>query len=123
MTIALLVAYEYPYKLILAPALIIVLAATIALLIKHPSSKRTAGGFLILVGGGEALGTLNIMFLGGFLIGLATLIIGVIIFAFRLPVFTKGHLGRLKNSALRRSAYTVLAIILLLCLDSYNIVL
>jgi len=35
----LLVAYQYPYKFILGPALIIILAITIALLMKYPSSK------------------------------------------------------------------------------------
>jgi hypothetical protein len=112
MTITLMVAYEYPHKLILAPALIIILAATITLIVKHPSSKRTVGGFLILVGGGEALGTLNIMFLGGFLIGLATLIIGVIIFAFTFPSLAKERFNRLKIGTLRKSIFAVLAIVI-----------
>lgn len=113
MTTLMLVAYQYPYKFILGPALIIVLAVIMALLVKYPSSKKKIGGVLVLVGICETLATLPIAFLWGFFIGIATIIVGIIIFAFKIPGQSTS-LFRRKSQLLRKIIYLILALIIAL---------
>lgn len=77
MSVPLAIAYNFPYQLILGPALITVLASVLVLILKFPSAKSKAGGFLVFAGLFEAAGTLLIAFLWGFLFSIFTLIVGV----------------------------------------------
>jgi len=73
------VAYVFPYKLLVGPALVIVLALTLVLLVKKRSLKARLGNLLILLGAFEGIGCLWVDFLEGFVIGLCTLFIGLLL--------------------------------------------
>ena len=116
----LMVIYEYPYKLVLGPSLVIFLAINLALLLKYPSLKSKISGILILIGLAEALATMSLAFLWGFIIGLATLIIGILIGIFALlasnpsssRLWAKMHLNQ-KTRMLRKVVYVFLAIVII----------
>ena len=117
----LMVIYEYPYKLVLGPFLVILLAINLALLMKYPSLKSKISGVLILIGLAEALATMSLAFLWGFIIGLATLIIGIFMGVFASlannpsasRLWAKIHLSQQKTRILRRVAFGFLAITIL----------
>jgi hypothetical protein len=79
MLTALMVAYNYPYKLVLGPALVMFLVITLALLLKYPSLKSKLSVFLIATGLVELAATMSVAFIWGFFIGVATSAIGVLI--------------------------------------------
>jgi hypothetical protein len=79
MVTSLAVAYQFRNQLILGPALVIILALGLFFLIKYPSARKEIGGILSFAGLMEMLGTLFLAFLWGFLIGLATLIFGIML--------------------------------------------
>ena len=108
------VAYQFPFKFILGPALIIILAAIMILLVKYPSSKKKIGGILALVGICEALATLPIAFLWGFFIGLATIVVGIIIFVFKIPGRSVNFFNKRKSLLLRKTIYVILAVVVAL---------
>ncbi|MCW4010258.1 MAG: hypothetical protein NWF05_06510 [Candidatus Bathyarchaeota archaeon] len=88
------VVYVYPYKLLVAPALVIVLAATLTFLVKFPSMKRHVGAVLIALGVFEAFGSLPLMFFEGYIIGLATLTVGVALVANAVQMNQPVHLSK-----------------------------
>ena len=98
-----MIAYQYPYKFILGPALIIILAVIIALLVKYPSSKKKIGGVLVLAGICEALATLLLAFVLGIFIGIATIIPGIIIIASKIPRQPKNLFNKQKSRLLAHS--------------------
>jgi hypothetical protein len=75
------VAYQFHEQLIFGPALIIALAVCIALVIRYPASRRWMGALLVLMGCVVVFTTLRLVFLWGMLIGLSTLIIGMVFVA------------------------------------------
>ena len=97
MVAPLAVAYQFHSQFILGPALIIILAALIGLLVKYPSSKNTVGGILFLFGFMEILVTLPLAFLWGFLVGLATLIFGIVITGSKISSQAKIFFQKLKQ--------------------------
>jgi hypothetical protein len=108
------VAYQYPYKFILGPALIIVLAVIMVLLVKYPSSKNKIGNILVLAGICEALATLPLAFLWGFFIGIANIVAGIIIFAFKIPLQLVNFFNKRKSRLLRKAIYVILAVVVAL---------
>lgn len=106
----LVVALQYYYQLILAPAFIIVLAVSMTLLLRYPVLKKAMGGALILAGLGEVTVSVTLPSVFGFIVGFGTFIIGigVTIFAF---------LGRQKSAhphlMAKKIAYVLLAIVIL----------
>ena len=111
MTTLMLVAYQYPYKFILGPALIIIFAIMTALLMKYPSSKNKIGGLMVLAGICEALATLLLAFVSGIFIGIATIIAGIIIIAFKIPWQSMSLFNQRKTLVLRKSIYVILAVV------------
>ncbi len=77
--IPLAVAYNFPYQLIVGPALVIVLATVLLLLLRFPSAKSKASAFLVFAGLIEVVGTLMVAFLWGFLFSIFTLVIGIVL--------------------------------------------
>ncbi len=71
------VAYVYPFKLYVGPALVITLAVSLALLVRFPALKGKVGATLIVLGVIEAYGTFSLAFLEGFIVALCTLIAGI----------------------------------------------
>ena len=111
MTTLMLVAYQYPYKFILGPALIIIFAIMTALLMKYPSSKNKIGGLMVLTGICEALATLLLEFVSGIFIGIATIVAGIIIIAFKIPRQSISLFNQRKSRLLRKSIYVILAVV------------
>ena len=73
-----MVAYRYLYQLILGPALIIVLAVNLVLLVRFPSLRIWIGAALVVIGIGENLIAVPLMStLWGFLIAITTLLTGI----------------------------------------------
>jgi hypothetical protein len=73
-----MVAYRYLYQLILGPALIIVLAVNLVLLVRFPSLRIWIGAALVVIGIGENLIAVPLMStLLGFLIAITTLLTGI----------------------------------------------
>jgi hypothetical protein len=95
-----MIANQYPYQLILGPALIIILAVLLALLVKYPSSKTAIGGAMIFLGAGEVMATLPVAFLWGFFIAVSTLIMGSAIIGFKIAVKANYHFSRIKTAAI-----------------------
>jgi|WetSurMetagenome_2_1015567.scaffolds.fasta_scaffold05682_1 hypothetical protein len=71
------VAYVYPFKLYIGPALVIALAVSLALLVRLPTLKGKVGAALIILGVIEAYSTFSLAFLEGFIIAICTLIAGI----------------------------------------------
>jgi hypothetical protein len=116
---ALLVAYEYPYTLIVAPAFVIFLAVTLSIVLKAPSAKHLLGVCLVLVGLGEIFFSSFIMFVWGNLIGLATAAVGFFIVISSSPFLREKlsleetHLTWQKTRLLKRTVYLLFAIVVL----------
>jgi hypothetical protein len=87
------VAYVYPYKLLVAPAFIVLLAAALISLVKFSSMKGQVGAALIVLGVFEAFGSLLMMFLEGFIIGLTTLTTGIALASNVVPTHQPVHLS------------------------------
>jgi hypothetical protein len=119
MLTALIVAYEYPYTLIVAPVFVIFLAVTISIVLKAPSLKRLLGVFLVFVGSGEIFFSIFFMFGWGNLIGLATAVVGIFIVIssgtnFRKKLALEGiQLNLQKNKILKRTLYILFVIVVL----------
>lgn len=103
MLMPLLLAYDFMYKLVAGPALIILLAAALILAVKFSSFRLVACGCLLLAGFLEAAVALFIWgFLIGFFIGLITFALGVLMLlsawrpinSFFSSVWAKLHLKR-----------------------------
>jgi hypothetical protein len=125
--IPMMVAAYYPYSLILGPALIIVLAIALALLVKYPSSRGKIGAFLVLLGIAEVYTALHMAFYLGFFIGLGTVFVGIVVGLSALLSRKKTHFNLTKPSAFRKGAFVVLAMVivassLLISLRATNIV-
>ncbi len=73
------VTYVFPYKLFVGPALIILLCLSLMVLVRKPGLKWNIGNSLVLVGVSEGIGCLWLNFLEGFVIGLGTLFIGLLL--------------------------------------------
>jgi hypothetical protein len=119
MLTALMIAYEYPYTLIVAPAFVIFLAVDLALLLKFSSLKLLLGACLALAGLGEIFFSTFFMFVWGNLIGLATIAVGFFILISIGTVF-KGKLALertplilQKTRILKRTVYVLFAIVVL----------
>ncbi|MCW3994806.1 MAG: hypothetical protein NWE98_01490 [Candidatus Bathyarchaeota archaeon] len=91
-----MVAYNYPFKLILGPALMIPLAIALMLALKVPSLRKAIGAFLIVVGLVGAGLTTFTLFIEGFFIALATSTFGAFLFA-----FYRAKVSKVKFSSLR----------------------
>jgi hypothetical protein len=119
MLTALMVAYEYPYTLIVAPAFVIFLAVTLSIILKAPSLKGLLGVFLVLVGLGEIFFSIFFMFGWGNLIGLATAAVGFFIVIssgtnFRGKLALEGiQLNLQKTRVLKRTVYLLYVIVIL----------
>jgi hypothetical protein len=119
MLIALMVAYQYPYSLIVAPAFVILLAVTVSVVLKAPSLKCLLGVFLALVGFGEIFFSSFFMFVWGNLIGLATVAVGFFIVISSGTIFRRKlaseetHLSMQKTLLLKRTGYLFFAIVVL----------
>lgn len=111
MTTLMMVAYQYPYKFILGPAFIIIFAIMTALFMKYPSSKNKIGGLMVLVGICEATATLLSAFASGIFIGIATIIAGIIIIAFKIPRQSMNLFNKRKSRLLRKTIYVILAVV------------
>jgi hypothetical protein len=66
---------------------------------------------LVLTGICEALATLPLAFVSGFFIGLATIIAGIIVIAFKIPWQSKNLFNQRKTLVLRKSIYVILAVV------------
>ena len=77
MLTALLIAFQFPYQLILVPAFIIVFAVCLALMLRFPSSRKPVGGTLIVIGLIEALASVFLHSNWGFVIGFGIFIVGI----------------------------------------------
>jgi hypothetical protein len=73
------VAYVFPYKFLVGPGLIILLSLSLMVLVRKPALKGNIGNSLVLVGTSEGIGCLWLNFLEGFVIGLGTLFIGLLL--------------------------------------------
>ncbi len=119
MLIALMVAYQYPYSLIVAPAFIIFLAVTLSIVMKAPSAKSLLSVCLVLVGLGEIFFSSFFMFVWGNLIGLATVAVGFFIVLLSSPFLREKlsleetHLTSQKTRTLKRTVYLLLVIVVL----------
>jgi hypothetical protein len=71
------VAYVFPFKLYVGPALVIALAACLVLLVRFPALKGKVGAVLVVFGFTGAYGCLILMFGEGVIIGLSTVVAGV----------------------------------------------
>jgi hypothetical protein len=107
---AYLVAYEFPYKLIVAPIFLIIPAVALILMLKQPSLTRVVGTFLFFLGAVETLSSPRIMFMQGFFIGLATWVFGFILLVRSSSI--KSHLVQRGRGVLKKAVYVVLAFII-----------
>jgi len=120
MLTALLVAFNYQYKLILGPALIIFLAVTLALALKYPLARTKISGVLLLVGLVELMGTAFVAFTFGIVTAIVTLLMGAVLRVLASVTIKKSlaappklHLSSRKARLLRRTAFSLVVIVVL----------
>ena len=109
MLTALLIAFQFPYQLILVPAFIIVFAVGSALMLRFPSSRKPVGGTLIVIGLIEALASVFLHSNWGFVIGFGIFIVGIGLTHF---LFLSAPQKKPRLLA-KKVAYVVLAIVVL----------
>lgn len=104
-----MVIYEFPYKLIVAPILVIIFSVALFILIRKPSLASAVGVFLLLFGAMVAFVSPRFILIEDFFFGLAIMFFSLTLLA--RPGFFKKHLtGR--SSALKKAAYALLAVII-----------
>src|SRR5512140_3212657 len=113
MLTALMIAITYKFQLVLGPALVIVLIAILAFALRFPLYRKTLGGILVLVSLTSVIITPFLAFFWGFVIGLITLIIGLLLGFFY--VIRDMHTKRLNSPRLRKSIYIFFAILIVVC--------
>lgn len=120
MLTAILVAFNYQYKLILGPALIIFLAVTLALALKYPSARTKIRGVLLLAGAVELVVNAFVFFSFGVVTAIVTLLVGIVWGVLTSPTVKKSlvappklHLGPRKTRLLRRAAFSLVVIVVL----------
>ena len=84
-----MIVYEFPYKLIVAPVFIIILAVALILLIKKPSLARAIGVFLFVFGAIVTIYSPRILLIEGFFFGLVVWLFSLILLA--RPRFFERH--------------------------------
>jgi hypothetical protein len=114
MVTSLLVAYQYPYNLIFGPAFVMFLVVGIALLLKYPAWKQKISLLLIAFGVIEVPLALAVAFIFGFVMGLATVFLGLIIGAVDFRFWAARHLSPQKVRAVRKALFAFLAIVLVI---------
>jgi hypothetical protein len=118
MLTSLAVAFNYQYKLILGPALLIFLAAPMAIILMFPTSKGKIGYLLIATGIIEAAETMLLAFTWGVAIGAATAFIGVLLSFYTslskksIIKVPKNYLSQPRSRRIKLAAYALLLVII-----------